>query len=372
MKKLLLNIAFLMGASSMGFAQFTFEPSTSDATGVTFVAGDAYANPTGVETCGDYYLPQPTTSLPGLFYTFQNYSAAVYDNNSCTGTALGVGAGVGPGNDGAYAVPGSVGFGLQIASGYTEASWEAGLCVPVVPSFGFNFSTECASEGNGWNSLSGGASPVSVDLSATADRKIYVNYIGWAASGTPTFNTKLQLFRNPAGEEGAGAFGAIESEQPSASFILDGTARQLEIDFSTTSISSTSILGEVRQVSFLYYGTTITDNYDLKILGVSLGSADPLEEPVVSSTTTASSIASSKLYPNPVSDRANVELNLKSASSVKVTVSDLMGKEIMTIAEGTFSSLNESFSVANLNKGIYTVNYFVNGSAAKAEMLMVR
>jgi hypothetical protein len=83
-------------------------------------------------------------------------------------------------------------------------------------------------------------------------------------------------------------------------------------------------------------------------------------------------ISSSKLYPNPTSDMANVELNLKSSSEVKVILSDLMGKEVMTIATGTMSSLNESFSVANLNKGIYTVSYFINGSAAKAELLMVK
>ncbi len=83
-------------------------------------------------------------------------------------------------------------------------------------------------------------------------------------------------------------------------------------------------------------------------------------------------ISSSKLYPNPTSEIANVELELKSSSDVKVTLTDLMGKEVMTIASGTMSSLNESFSVTNLNKGIYTVNYFINGSAAKAEMLMVK
>jgi hypothetical protein len=91
-----------------------------------------------------------------------------------------------------------------------------------------------------------------------------------------------------------------------------------------------------------------------------------------STNSSSALVASSKVYPNPVSDEANVELNLKSASSVKVTLSDVMGKEVMTIADGNFSSLNKSFSVAGLNKGIYTVNYFVDGAAAKAEMLMVK
>ncbi len=83
-------------------------------------------------------------------------------------------------------------------------------------------------------------------------------------------------------------------------------------------------------------------------------------------------ISSTKLYPNPVSDMVNVEMELKSSSTIKITLTDLMGKEVMTIANGTMSSLNESFSVANLHKGLYTVNYFINGSAAKAELLMVK
>ena len=83
-------------------------------------------------------------------------------------------------------------------------------------------------------------------------------------------------------------------------------------------------------------------------------------------------IASSKIYPNPTADNARVELELKSASNVKVTLSDVMGKEVMTISEGTVSSLSQDFSVANLNKGIYTVNYFVNGASAKSELLMVK
>jgi hypothetical protein len=89
-------------------------------------------------------------------------------------------------------------------------------------------------------------------------------------------------------------------------------------------------------------------------------------------TAAQANISSTKLYPNPVSDMANVELNLLSTSDVKVTLTDVMGKEVMTIANGTMASLSESFSVSNLHKGIYTVNYFINGSAAKAELLMVK
>jgi hypothetical protein len=86
----------------------------------------------------------------------------------------------------------------------------------------------------------------------------------------------------------------------------------------------------------------------------------------------AANISSTKLYPNPTSDQANIQLDLVTPSDVKVTLSDVMGREVMTIAQGSMSSVTQSFSVANLQKGIYTVNYFVNGAAAKAELLMVK
>ena len=87
----------------------------------------------------------------------------------------------------------------------------------------------------------------------------------------------------------------------------------------------------------------------------------------------AALVASTKLYPNPVSDQANIQLDLVTPSDVKVSLSDMMGREVMTIAQGnSMSSVTQSFSVANLQKGIYTVNYFVNGAAAKSELLMVK
>jgi hypothetical protein len=85
-------------------------------------------------------------------------------------------------------------------------------------------------------------------------------------------------------------------------------------------------------------------------------------------------IASSKLYPNPSTETesASIELSLKEASDVKVTLSDLMGREVAVIANERNVAVNKSFSTANLAKGMYTVNYFINGAPAKAELLMVK
>ncbi len=95
-------------------------------------------------------------------------------------------------------------------------------------------------------------------------------------------------------------------------------------------------------------------------------------EPITTGLSAAATIAASKIYPNPSSDMVTVQMELKASSDVKITLSDLMGKEVMTIAEGKMMGMEKSFSTANLKSGVYTVNYFVNGSAAKAELLMVK
>ena len=131
----------------------------------------------------------------------------------------------------------------------------------------------------------------------------------------------------------------------------------------------------VRQISFIYYNTTTTTGYDLYILGFSIGTATAIAAPPVTAISNSASVlvASTKLYPNPVSDQANIQLDLVTPSDVKVSLSDMMGREVMTIAQGSsMSSVTQSFSLANLQKGIYTVNYFVNGAAAKSELLMVK
>ena len=138
--------------------------------------------------------------------------------------------------------------------------------------------------------------------------------------------------------------------------------------------------------STVYLDSTNIKSFDFQPIGKQLGAApwnykfkgtftmDNLVVcgPVTGINAAQANISSSKLYPNPVSDIANIELDLISSSDVKVTLSDLMGREVMIVANGRMSSLSQSFSVASLNRGIYTVNYFINGSAAKSQLLMVK
>jgi hypothetical protein len=142
------------------------------------------------------------------------------------------------------------------------------------------------------------------------------------------------------------------------------TAHFTGIDESTSSVNYAAIT-TIAIKPAIPAGCTVSGGFILK--NVCLG-----ELPVSSTTSASAAISTSKLYPNPVADVAKIEMTLKSISDVKITVSDMMGKEMMTITEGSMSSVDASFDVSNLNKGVYSVNYFVNGAAAKAELLMVK
>lgn len=150
-------------------------------------------------------------------------------------------------------------------------------------------------------------------------------------------------------------------------------AGSVAINNSASAVNYTSISGvSIKAASFsdgtCTAPTSVSGSIKIKNLRVGDASASCVGTAVEASK----AISASRLYPNPTSDLAKVELTLQSASAVKVVLSDAMGKPVMTVAEGSFAELTKEFSVANLNKGIYTVNYYINGEAAKAELLMVK
>lgn len=122
---------------------------------------------------------------------------------------------------------------------------------------------------------------------------------------------------------------------------------------------------------FLFYVDTEVGGFDgtVTINYFQVGGTAPS---VTVGVNAAKQISASKLFPNPASSEATVELNLHNAAEVKVTLTDMMGREVKVIADKKASSLVETFSVAGLTSGLYTVNYFIDGAPAKAELLMVK
>ncbi|MCU0429679.1 MAG: T9SS type A sorting domain-containing protein [Cytophagaceae bacterium] len=129
---------------------------------------------------------------------------------------------------------------------------------------------------------------------------------------------------------------------------------------------TSTLAAKIGKIEFVFVKTANggTGAASAELGSVSIGSAQ------LTSTASASSIASSKLFPNPATSEASISLELKSASALKVVLSDVMGKEVMTVADGNYSTLNTTFSTEALNAGVYNVTYYVNGAVAKTELLM--
>lgn len=86
----------------------------------------------------------------------------------------------------------------------------------------------------------------------------------------------------------------------------------------------------------------------------------------------AALIADSKIYPNPSDEVSVVSLNLKSSSHVKVILSDLMGREIRTVAEGNYTEMREEVNAKDLKAGTYTVSFIIDGAFAKSQIFIVK
>ncbi|MDI1353441.1 MAG: M43 family zinc metalloprotease [bacterium] len=79
------------------------------------------------------------------------------------------------------------------------------------------------------------------------------------------------------------------------------------------------------------------------------------------------------MYPNPTASGANVHFNLSNASAVKISVLDILGKEVLDVTDQTYPVGEQtiSFNQHNeLQKGIYFVNLSVNGATMSGKLIV--
>ena len=68
------------------------------------------------------------------------------------------------------------------------------------------------------------------------------------------------------------------------------------------------------------------------------------------------------VYPNPVTQTANIDFTLNSQSSVKVAVFDMLGRNVLNLYEGEMNSgqQNIRMDATGLNKGVYFIRFELN------------
>jgi hypothetical protein len=79
------------------------------------------------------------------------------------------------------------------------------------------------------------------------------------------------------------------------------------------------------------------------------------------------------MYPNPSNGEAFVHFNLSTQAQVKLTVKDLLGRDVLTVADQLFPAGEQTLQIAtegSLKPGIYFVNMSVNGANMSHKMIV--
>ncbi|MBY0423999.1 MAG: T9SS type A sorting domain-containing protein [Cytophagales bacterium] len=82
--------------------------------------------------------------------------------------------------------------------------------------------------------------------------------------------------------------------------------------------------------------------------------------------------AKTSIYPNPSTGLTTIDYDTDNASSLKVTLNDMMGREIQTVANNSGSnSFKGQVDASTLEPGIYYVTFQQNGVSKRLKKLMV-
>jgi hypothetical protein len=82
------------------------------------------------------------------------------------------------------------------------------------------------------------------------------------------------------------------------------------------------------------------------------------------SNTVPAEFSLSQNYPNPFNPSTIIDFNLKSASNVKIIITDILGREVITLVNGNLQSGEHKaeFNGSNLSSGIYYYTMYLDGA----------
>ncbi len=85
-----------------------------------------------------------------------------------------------------------------------------------------------------------------------------------------------------------------------------------------------------------------------------------------------SNVENFDVYPNPVTDNANLNINLLSQSNVSYSVSDLLGQKVISVDLGSVSSGNRNYMIdfEGQKPGVYFISIEVNGVSTSKKILL--
>lgn len=142
------------------------------------------------------------------------------------------------------------------------------------------------------------------------------------------------------------------------------------IIYNTTTAKPTELARIKTQPGIM--GVKIGEDNKIWYVNNKLNTVARLDYPLPAGTENVATIATINIFPNPSTENVTISLQTQLEGEIKITLNDLLGKEIRVISEGTNIQVQETISLAGIEKGIYTVNYFAAKKLLKSTLLMIQ
>ena len=189
-----------------------------------------------------------------------------------------------------------------------------------------------------------------------------------------------------------GGYETLGNPVPAAQMIYDHVARAIAPSFSgyVNSFPTTVSSGDLHTINFSFVLPTTWDENEIHIIGLLIdptGKIDNAGKATISEAVTNGYVNGSnaglyenlanqldeiiKVYPNPASDSANIEILLQNEASVQIKLIDASGKEVSSRDYGkVHGSWIVPFDTKNLESGMYLIQLEINGQTISKRLIV--
>jgi hypothetical protein len=176
-----------------------------------------------------------------------------------------------------------------------------------------------------------------------------------------------------------GGYELLPNPVPAAQMVYDHVARAIQPSFDgdNTVFPATVNAGETHSATYTFTLPAEWDENNIHIIGMLIepgGRIDNAAVSTISSNSSLSELAISdqiRIYPNPATDFAMIDLNLDKDTKVMVNVIDMTGKVVGSQNYGIVNSSTElPINTSLLNAGVYTIEVIVDGARGTKRLII--
>ncbi len=119
-------------------------------------------------------------------------------------------------------------------------------------------------------------------------------------------------------------------------------------------------------------GVKISDDNKIWYVNNKLNKVVRLDYGLIANNENANdALAFFNVYPNPANSNCNLKYQLATAGQVNISLNTLLGKEIKIIYNGNAPAVEETISMGDMPKGIYIINFSLDGQLLKTQKLII-